>query len=169
MRKKITLMVITLAIVVPIISAITFPVVTQWWDAPPDLPREPDEVILFSVQFDESGEGPKAGDNREQLYKYSVLGRVAITDPERRREIVSAVQRDIRAGAPAQARCFYPRHIVRVVKDGTTIDTVICYECHNFKVHVNGGFHRGLTRAIGSESRPLLNQILADAGVPLAP
>ena len=106
---------------------------------------------------------------QELLYGDPVLGRVAITDPAIRREVIIAVKRDIRRGHPAQSKCMFTRHVLRVVKDGRTVDVAICYQCHNYELHRDGGPHAGLTPSIGEESKPLLNKILADAGVPLAP
>ena len=64
---------------------------------------------------------------------------------------------------------MYTRHVLRIVKGGRTVDVAICYQCHNYELHRDGGPHQGLTPAIGEESKPLLNKILTDAGVPIAP
>ena len=142
------------------------------WQLTGAIPDDPDEVILFSVDGATAHKEPEERGipkGQELLYGDPILGRVAITDPALRREVVAAVKRDIRTGHPAQAKCMYTRHVLRVVKGGRTIDVAICFECHNYELHSNGGPHTGLTPAIGEESKPLLNKILTDAGVPLAP
>lgn len=142
------------------------------WQSTGIFPDDPDEVILISVDGTTSNStaeerGIKA--DQELLYGDPVLGRVAITDPVVRREVVAAVKRDIRAGHPKRAKCMYTRHVLRVVKGGRTVDVAICYQCHNYQLHRGGGPHIGLTPAIGEESKPLLDKILTDAGVPIAP
>lgn len=135
-------------------------------------PDDPDELILFSVNGKVLGEEPEErviSKNTELLYECPVLGKVQITDAALKREIISAVKEDIRVGNSRQSKCFYPRHILRVVKDGQIVDVAICFECHNYKLHRNGAPFVGYTPSIGESSKPLLNKILTDAGVPIAP
>jgi hypothetical protein len=136
------------------------------------IPTDPDEVVLFSVdgtQLCKGSEERLYPNGTEFLYKAAVLGKVAITDPTMRREVLDAVRADIRARNVTQWKCFCPRHVLRLVKGETVVDVVICYECHNYEMHQNGVRLTGLTPAIGDDSRPLLNRILTGAGVPLAP
>jgi hypothetical protein len=138
----------------------------------PQLANDPDELILFSVDGTKDHMPPEERgipEGQETLYGYPVLGRVSITDPEKRREVLAAVREDIRAGSEKQNRCFYPRHLVRTVKDGKVVDVVICFQCHNYQTYRNGQPHGGLTPPIGSRSEPLLTQLFRDAGVPVAP
>jgi hypothetical protein len=107
----------------------------------------------------------------EVLHQHQILGKVEVTDPERRREVVRAVRGDIRAGfTVTQAKCFNPRHVLRVVKGGRKIDVVICFECNNYELYDGEQLvTTGGTPAIAGSAEPLLNKILTDAGVPLAP
>jgi hypothetical protein len=142
------------------------------WQSTADIPDDPDEVILFSVDGTTSHKVPEERGipkGQELLYGDPVLGRVTITDPALRREVVAAVKRDIRTGHPAQSKCMWTRHVLRIVKGGRTIDVAICYQCHNYELHREGGPHEGRTPAIGEESKPLLNSILTEAGVAIAP
>lgn len=133
-------------------------------------PDDPDELIVYSI------DGPawwKADDSTPQgwegevLLGYPVLGQVEVTDAERRRAVLSALKKA--AGyAGGTAACFIPRHAIRVVKGGRVTHTVICFECRNYQVY------RGESRTtqegggISSDAQPVLDQILQDAGVPLA-
>lgn len=131
------------------------------------IPRDPDELILYSIDGHMSGERVVAK-GQELLYGTPVLGRVEITDRARRREIIAAVNGDIRSGHPMQTKCFYPRHVLRVVKKGKTMDVVICFECHNYELYQDGRSTPGGTPSIGENSKQLLNKILTEAGVPIA-
>lgn len=140
----------------------------RYWRAPGVFPADPDELILFSVDGRWwPGEPPRPPWQGERLHDYPLLGKVVITDPARRREVLRAVDADIRTGHPRQAKCFWPRHVVRAVKDGHTVDVVICFECHTYEAYTDGRDRAGGT--IGSGSKPLLNRLLTEAGVPLAP
>ncbi|MBA4192443.1 MAG: hypothetical protein C0467_31125 [Planctomycetaceae bacterium] len=142
------------------------------WRPKNDIPDDPDEVILFSVDGTKMHMPPADrgfSKDQELLYDCAVLGKVVITDPALRRDAVASVKRDIRVGHSNQGKCLYFRHVLRVVKGGRSYDVVICFECHNYELHRDGGPHVGLTPPIGDESKPLLNKILSDAGVPIAP
>ncbi|HEV3385811.1 MAG TPA: hypothetical protein VG097_13425 [Gemmata sp.] len=136
-----------------------------------DLPNDPDELTLFSIDgkmHHTVGDQKAQPKDQELLYQYPVLGRVDITDPNLRRRIMASVKQDIRSGA-VQNKCFEPRHVLRVKKGGSTIDMVICFKCHNYSMSRDGGPLPGITPSIGARSQQLLNNILNDAGVPLAP
>lgn len=64
------------------------------------------------------------------------------------------------------AKCFVPRHGVRIVHDKKTYDLVICFECHWVYVHTEGaGDPKPFVTSAAAEKA--LNKILTDAKVPL--
>jgi hypothetical protein len=139
---------------------------------PSPLPSDPDELIIYSLDVPEIGnedELARAKSKGEVLYSFPVLGKVRVTEPAKIREVLRSVRRAI-ANPPSPKNCFSPRHAVRTVKDGEIVDLVICFECNTYfifrGVEPKGG---RLTPAIGSEPEALLDQVLSDAGVPLAP
>lgn len=136
------------------------------------IPDDPDEVILFSVDGTKMHKEPHErgfSPEHELLYECAVLGRAAITDSALRQQVIATVKHDIRTGHPTPSKCFWPRHVVRFVKRGKTLDVVICHQCHIYEIHHNGDPHVGYTPSIGESSKPLLNSILIDAGIPIAP
>jgi hypothetical protein len=142
------------------------------WQSTGGIPDDADELILFSVDGTKLHMEPEArgfAKDKELLYECPVLGRVEITDPALRREVIAAVKRDIRNPYSPQSKCFWPRHVLRIVKGGRTDDVVICLQCHGYEVHRDGAPRVGPTPNIGESSKPLLNTILTDAGVPIAP
>jgi hypothetical protein len=142
------------------------------WLSTGGIPDDADELILFSVDGTKMTMEPEARGftkDQELLYECAVLGRVEITDPALRREVIAAVKRDIRNPYSPQSKCFKPRHVLRIVKGGRTVDVVICFECHGYEVHRDNAPRVGPTPRIGESSNPLLNKILTDAGVPIAP
>jgi hypothetical protein len=145
-------------------------IVGGWVDRT-DIPDDTDELILFSIDGSMNHKEPEEKGitkDQELLYDFPILGRVVITDPKLRREIIASVKHDIRSGG-VQDRCFYPRHVLRVKKDSGSIDVVICFECHNYQLHRDGGPHAGLTPSFGERSKELMNKVLTDAGVHIAP
>lgn len=136
------------------------------------LPADPDQLVVYSLDgpahFKSEGELTPEQAKGEVLHGYPVLGKVDVADPARRREVVAAVAAAVR-GAGTQAKCFNPRHAVRTVAAGVTVDVVICFECGNYQGYRNGTRAPGPTPGISSAANPLLDQLLTDAGVSLAP
>jgi len=132
-----------------------------------DLPDDPDELTLYSIDGTGTWRGPTKG---PPLYDHPVLGWVEITDPGQRREIMAAVKDAIRA-APTDGKpmaCWMPRHLLRMTKDGKAADLLICFECHSYGIRWrdSSGGKRG---RILPDGQPPLDRILAGAGVPAVP
>jgi hypothetical protein len=62
------------------------------------------------------------------FYGVPILGSVEITLPEEKDELLKAFIKGVREGNGG-AKCFIPRHALRVMSGSTTTDFVICYEC----------------------------------------
>jgi hypothetical protein len=106
----------------------------------------------------------------EKLYDFPVLGKVEVTDRQQMREILTAFRRAIH-NPPTGAACFWPRHAIRVVKGGETVDAVICFECHRCMLCRGGERPKDtgrMTEHMSPDPEPLFDKILTDAGVPLA-
>jgi hypothetical protein len=128
----------------------------------------PDELVLFSLEWDFVSKKPPQ--DAELLHGYLVLGKIKIQEPDSVKEIFSAVRKDLAAPGPPAA-CFWPRHAVRVVEKGKTVDYVICFQCfqcNGYEVTV-GDKLVTTSRPIGRTSQPILNRYLRAAGVPLSP
>lgn len=86
-------------------------------------------------------------------------------DADRRRAALAAIDRAIaeknaqlRARRRSDAACFNPRHGVRAVRGGKTVELVICFECLKMDVHAGGPPRRvGITEA----GQPGLDALLA--------
>ncbi len=137
------------------------------------LPDTPAELIVFSIdgpavsKRDGIKFTPEDGKG-ELLYGYPVLGKVVVADPEKRREVVAAVKEAIRNPPEHVAGCFVPRHVVRSVDGGRTVDFVICFECSQYETYRDGQ-HNGPRGGgpITRSAKATLDQLLTDAGVPL--
>lgn len=138
----------------------------------PELADAPDDVVILSIDGrprHEAEEPPPEAAKVETVHGYPVLGRVAIGDPGQRREVVERVRQAIRDGPGQPARCFIPRHVVRVAKGGSVTDVVVCFECLRYRVYRDGQDEPGTGRTIASDAQPYFDKLLTDAAVPLAP
>jgi hypothetical protein len=136
------------------------------------LADDPDQLVVYSLdgtkEVRDEAELAEAKLKGEYLYTFPVLGKVQVTNARQRREVLAAIQRAVR-NPPKPAHCFVPRHAVRTVKGGETVDMVICFQCQTYFTYwgVEPAGSR-LTPAISPDPEPLFDKILSDAGVPLA-
>lgn len=93
----------------------------------------PEQLTLYSVDGRdfEPGQEPKVD---EKFHGYPVLGKVEITETAKRREIAEALKDGMALSDGKMAKCFWPRHAIRTVTRGRTIDYVICFECYQVKI-----------------------------------
>lgn len=135
---------------------------------PMGLPDNPQSTTLYSIDGRdfkemEKGESPKTD---EQLHGYPVLGKVEITDAGKRRELIAALRDGMNRSDGTMMKCFWPRHAIRFVKDGETQDYVICFQCQ--QLELRSGIAK-VVKAITKEPQTVLDKMLTDAGIKLAP
>jgi hypothetical protein len=121
------------------------------------------ELISLDPGNPERDERPPKGD----YFGWKELGRTTIDDPEILRNVVSTVEKGFEVGGRAAA-CFWPRHALHVSHKGKTVDILICFHCSQVAVYVDGKqVDPYLT--ISLSPQPVLDKLLIDAKVPLAP
>lgn len=122
-----------------------------------------DSFELYSVKPEvaknESGEGPKL------FHDYPVLGKTVIKGANTRKAVRTTLLQAIASHPKYGAKCFLPRHGLRAMHDGKTLDLLICFECSRISAW-SGGKETHLLTA--GSAQPLLDRILKDANVPLA-
>jgi hypothetical protein len=125
----------------------------------------PEQLTLYSIDGRdfEPGKQPKVD---EKFHGYPVLGKVEITDAGKRKEIIAALKEGLAHDDGSIAACFWPRHAIRVVDKGRTIDYVICFQC--YQVQAYDGNAKSV-KPVTREPQPVLNRHLKEAGIPLAP
>jgi hypothetical protein len=130
-------------------------------------PDREDRVTLYSIDFrEEEKRSPGTG---EVVHGYTVLGKVEVTDPGQRRQLIGALKESLAERDVMQSKCFFPRHVLRVEQDGRTIDYVICFQCHYYELYVNGSRRNHRLLSIGGDAAPVFNKPLEVAGGPIVP
>jgi hypothetical protein len=132
----------------------------------PGLPNEavatidnPDSFELLSIKpyYHTKESEPK-------IHGYGVVGQTRIDDPAIRRRLRWALKLGVRQHAMAYA-CFAPHHAIRVTKDKTVTDFIICFDCHQVQVYIDG---RQITTCNTSGVfESVFDKALSKAGVPL--
>ena len=122
------------------------------------------QLTLFSVEPRENW-----GRKRPNFHFHAILGQTVISQPETKRALLASLYDGFVPGdAPGiMAGCFNPRHGIRATQHGKTVDLLICFSCHQFELYVND-HHIEHQKFVTGAPRPLFDQVLAAAGVPLA-
>jgi hypothetical protein len=133
----------------------------------PDFPKSPTTLTLYAVDFrDEEFPNEPKNDGKERLGNYLVLGKVEIRDSAKREAVMTAIKKAIREPAEP-AKCFEPRHGLRVVDVKGVTDIVICFHCFQF---ISTGAHRSTGyETISATPQESLNRILREAGIDVVP
>lgn len=124
-----------------------------------------DKLVLYSLEFHERWEGKGIPDADEKFCGIPVLGKVEITDPVKRKEIVDALNVS-RSEGKLTAHCFYPRHGLRVLEGGREVDHLICFECHYLRIYLNG-ISKPKAIPISRHGQSVFNKFLDEARVPI--
>ena len=132
-----------------------------------DALASPKKVILFSLEpeivrpFDAPQPKPD-----ESHHGFKILGSTELVEESPRTAAVEAITKAVAAFDGEMARCFEPRHSLRVTTTkGATYDLVVCFQCDQLRIY------RG-EKNIGSVGltapSKALDDLLARAKVPLA-
>lgn len=118
-----------------------------------------DSVELLSL--DPSRIDAKAKD--QGFHGYKPLGKTVLKG-EAKKALLATLRKGIADSDGSVAGCFRPRHGIRALLKGKSVDLVICYECHSILIFA--GDKPSSTPTHPGPAKQL-NKILADAKVPL--
>ena len=120
----------------------------------------PESFELMSL-LPERGDHPPAGAG-EDFHGYRVLGRAFVTDASEREELLDAFEPGVKESDGRVAKCFNPRHALRIRKGARTIDLAICFECLQSIIY-EGSTERRVIHTQGAEQR--FDSALAQRGL----
>ena len=92
------------------------------------------EFHLFSIRPARVETGPGA----MHFHGWEIIGRTSIRDEEKRKKLVAALKTGVEENQGIGAACFRPRHGIRVTEPGKVTDFIICFECFQVQVIVDG-------------------------------
>ena len=118
------------------------------------------EWELYSLDPEHQKDPPQDG-----VHGWRVLGKTTIKDADTRKTLLAALEKGAKDNDGTVARCFDPRHGIRVKDGDKTIDLVICFEC--FQVKTFTGDKLGTGFLTTGSPQPALDKVLTDAKVPL--
>jgi hypothetical protein len=128
--------------------------------------QSPEQLTLFSIDGRDEDRGVRI-QTSESFHGYPVLGKVEVSDLGQRQHLIAALKDGVARNDVPPPSCFWPRHGLRVVENGKTVEYIICFECYQFDEFVGGKKLRHGT--ISSAVQPTFDAPLKAAGVPIAP
>lgn len=105
-----------------------------------------------------------------QMHGYGFTGRAIVKDKVQRKALAEMVLRGIRESDGKQAKCFEPRHGMRVAQGGKTLELLICYECLSIEAH-GSVFGEGAEKRIvltSASVEPAMTKAFTEAGLTIA-
>ena len=125
-----------------------------------------DKFVLYAL---EPSELMKNMGHKTYFHGFGILGETTISDAATMQQLSAAYYDglcfDNEKGLGAA--CFNPRHGLRAVKNGQTLDLVICFHCAQAEVFFNGREHGVVI--INKRPQNTFNRIYNDAGLKMAP
>jgi len=72
------------------------------------------------------------------FHGWHVLGQVTIEDRAIQKSLLNSLDSGIRATDLKPASCFNPRHAIRATKGNDRVDLLVCFECSQIYMFLNG-------------------------------
>jgi hypothetical protein len=122
--------------------------------------RAPSNAVLYSLE-------PTLGQTQMgdvAFHDFKVLGQTNL-DLKQAQLAANVFQQVVKNWDGRMARCFNPRHALRILSGDHTYDFLLCYSCHQLYVYKDDK----LLIALGATGSPqFLNELLSAAQVPLS-
>ncbi len=78
----------------------------------------------------------------ESFHGYAILKQHTVTVSPELLSVLTELESAAQHWKGSSARCFIPRHALRVIEQGTSYDLLICYECKSAEIYQDGS-HTG--------------------------
>jgi hypothetical protein len=105
-------------------------------------------------------------DGAIHFHGWEVIGRTSIRDEEKRKKLVGVLKKGVEENQGIGAACFRPRHGIRITEAGKTTDFIICFECFQVQVMVDGLPQKAVL--VTRTPEPAFNEALKQAKLPLS-
>lgn len=100
------------------------------------------------------------------FHGWEVIGRTSIRDEVQRKKLVAAFKSGVEESQGIGAACFRPRHGIRIAEPGKTTDFIICFECFQVQVVIDGLPQKAVL--VTRTPEPSFNEALKRAKLPLS-
>jgi hypothetical protein len=102
-----------------------------------------------------------------EFYRRRVVGKIRVNDPAMRKRLLGALDASVRAENES-AKCFDPRHAIRVRHSGRTFYLVICFHCNNVYIYSDDNLEHQDYIATNISPLDIFDEALKAANIPLA-
>ena len=127
---------------------------------PETVEPEKDAVVLFSINPNVARSVGAPG----TFHGYPILGKLEVRGGDKA-ELLSALAKGQADKPEYGAKCFIPRHGLRLTKAGASQDYVICFQCNYIDTGKDG--EKSTRDTIDDAPRVVFNRILSEAQIPI--
>lgn len=125
-----------------------------------------DQFTLYSIDGNSYPPLEEPPADSPKFHRWPILGEADIAHADLRNELMDALAKGISESDGGMAKCFNPRHGLRIVENGQTTEYLICFECLQVQIYRGGEMDHELT----SESpKDTFNRAVRNANMTLAP
>jgi hypothetical protein len=121
---------------------------------------------LYSLDPDQRSKDGKPVAPKDGFHGWRVLGKTTVKEPAERKRLADALRLGAEDNYGVAAACFIPRHGIRLKGDDKTVDLVICFQCLQVEVYVDGKREKGFLTS--GDPQPTFDAVLKAAGIQLA-
>jgi hypothetical protein len=130
------------------------------------LPPETREILEKAERFEVLAEVRKEGEDDGEGMTLEPNRILKVVDGKDKKEVLEAFYFDAsREDSPAV--CYYPRHLIRAVHQGKTVEVEICFSCSRFIVKSELGKFDGTIVRENRKSEDFFSRIIERKGVEL--
>lgn len=128
-----------------------------------NLLQNSENLTLYSLEPEPAAALAATNQTQSLFHGYKVLGKLEISSPEQRSNLIAALQKGMSENTNLSGLCFNPRHGIQARTSNDIVDLVICFEC----LHVRAlSMRHGQIWSLTSQSpAALFNETLEDGGV----
>jgi hypothetical protein len=122
-----------------------------------DIFNHGEKVVIYSLDPQQTGTSTV----KDSFRDYPILAQAEVLDPNLQAELKSSLIKGINQNVVA-AKCFNPRHGLRVSQGLKTVDVVICFECSRLEVYST---KRVNTLTVSNSAEALFDRILRSSKI----
>ena len=129
------------------------------------LPGTAREIVENADYFEIISLDPyRTHEGKDRFHGYVIRGRAELRDPDMRKRLLSALYSSLGHGMPG-ILCFDPRHAIHAVRNGHSVDLLVCFQCEQVEGFVDD---KRTDALVGPGAERAFETIFQATGLPTA-
>jgi hypothetical protein len=108
---------------------------------------------------------PPANPDGEIFHGFESLGSIKIKNHNIGELMIDSLDKSVGKNLIENARCYWPRHGIRIDHHGDQIELIVCFECGPLTIYRNG--QKVYNAKVSNAAKSIFDQILQKEGLPI--